>query len=392
MKTSHSSPNSLQANASDEPHCPAPVSVASLLDAGLRVLVRLRHGGVRLVRAGGRDALVLVVDVRRAYRARAPGAGRGTAASGATACRPRAPPRGSRSRARARPPAGSAPSGRSARGRGGPAGCFVPGCSGGSGAPGRSGSRLTQCVGIRSSVRRNFVGASLTVLMRQTYRRQTAARERPRGRDSSAHHARIRRDRRAAVLGPADHAELDALARHVVALSGKASAARSDGSPVRAHRDGARVAAGGRTWWGNCAWDGLGIVVALGLRGDGEEQGVTLRVRRRRASRATRSSMSPCPPRTGGTTSASPERRCGSSGRRRRFDAWCWGPAGASAVASCRPARHCPPVSPCAGMAGASRPAGGRATRDASQALLGEAGLTGLFGLCDQSHARLLAR
>ncbi len=29
MKTSHSSPNSEQANASDEPHCPAPVSVES---------------------------------------------------------------------------------------------------------------------------------------------------------------------------------------------------------------------------------------------------------------------------------------------------------------------------------------------------------------------------
>ena len=29
MKTSHSSPKSEQANASDEPHWPAPVSVAS---------------------------------------------------------------------------------------------------------------------------------------------------------------------------------------------------------------------------------------------------------------------------------------------------------------------------------------------------------------------------
>ena len=29
MKTSHSSPNSAQANASAEPHCPAPVSVES---------------------------------------------------------------------------------------------------------------------------------------------------------------------------------------------------------------------------------------------------------------------------------------------------------------------------------------------------------------------------
>jgi hypothetical protein len=37
--------------------------------------------------------------------------------------------------------------------------------------------------------------------------------------------------------------------------------------PFAAHRWGARVAApDGREWWGNCAWDGLGIVAALGLR------------------------------------------------------------------------------------------------------------------------------
>ena len=36
-----------------------------LADPGLRVLVGLRHGGVRLVRARGRDALVLVEDLRR---------------------------------------------------------------------------------------------------------------------------------------------------------------------------------------------------------------------------------------------------------------------------------------------------------------------------------------
>ena len=30
MQTSHSSPNSEHAKASEEPHCPAPVSVASL--------------------------------------------------------------------------------------------------------------------------------------------------------------------------------------------------------------------------------------------------------------------------------------------------------------------------------------------------------------------------
>jgi hypothetical protein len=35
--------------------------------------------------------------------------------------------------------------------------------------------------------------------------------------------------------------------------------------PFAGHQEGARVDAGGRTWWGNCAWDGLGIVAALGL-------------------------------------------------------------------------------------------------------------------------------
>ena len=60
-----SRPNSAPANARAVPHWPAPVSVVSLRDALGRVVVRLRHGGVRLVRAGRRDALVLVVDPGR---------------------------------------------------------------------------------------------------------------------------------------------------------------------------------------------------------------------------------------------------------------------------------------------------------------------------------------
>jgi hypothetical protein len=40
------------------------------------------------------------------------------------------------------------------------------------------------------------------------------------------------------------------------------------------------VTCGERTWWGNCAWDGLGIVAALGLgQADVHSNGVTLRVR-----------------------------------------------------------------------------------------------------------------
>ena len=52
--------------------------------------------------------------------------------------------------------------------------------------------------------------------------------------------------------------------RHVVVRSedGKVVMAH----PFAGHRRGARVDAGGRTWWGNCSWDAFGIVAALGLR------------------------------------------------------------------------------------------------------------------------------
>ena len=51
--------------------------------------------------------------------------------------------------------------------------------------------------------------------------------------------------------------------------------------PFAAHRWGTRVDSGdGRSWWGNCAWDGLGIVAALGLRDAVVTSGdVTVRVR-----------------------------------------------------------------------------------------------------------------
>ena len=63
---------------------------------------------------------------------------------------------------------------------------------------------------------------------------------------------------------PAIHDEdLSSLAeQHVVALrDGRVWMAH----PFAAHHEGARVESGGRVWWGNCAWDGLGIVHALGL-------------------------------------------------------------------------------------------------------------------------------
>jgi hypothetical protein len=73
--------------------------------------------------------------------------------------------------------------------------------------------------------------------------------------------------------------DLDALVeRHVVVLDagGKIEMAH----PFAAHRRGGRVEAGGREWWGNCAWDAFGIVAALGLAdATVTAQDVTLRVR-----------------------------------------------------------------------------------------------------------------
>ena len=56
-------------------------------------------------------------------------------------------------------------------------------------------------------------------------------------------------------------------AQHVVVLEEDGGSPRIRmAHPFAGHRDGARVEAGGRTWWGNCSWDAFGIVAALGLR------------------------------------------------------------------------------------------------------------------------------
>jgi Alkylmercury lyase len=86
------------------------------------------------------------------------------------------------------------------------------------------------------------------------------------------------------ALAPDDRAALDGLAaRHVVALSGDPAAPILMAHPFAAHRTGARVASAGRApgeWWGNCAWDGLGIVGLLDLAdATVESNGVTLHVR-----------------------------------------------------------------------------------------------------------------
>jgi hypothetical protein len=61
-----------------------------------------------------------------------------------------------------------------------------------------------------------------------------------------------------------DSPDLRALAeRHVVVLDREGRIRMAH--PFAAHGRGARVDAQGRTWWGNCAWDGFGIVHVLDL-------------------------------------------------------------------------------------------------------------------------------
>ena len=61
---------------------------------------------------------------------------------------------------------------------------------------------------------------------------------------------------------PALDEDLTSLAeQHVIALDDDGRVWMAH--PFAAHREGARVESGGRVWWGNCAWDGLGIVHAL---------------------------------------------------------------------------------------------------------------------------------
>ena len=77
------------------------------------------------------------------------------------------------------------------------------------------------------------------------------------------------------------HPALDELvAAHVVVLddAGRIRMAH----PFAAPGGGAVVDAGDRRWWGNCAWDGLGLVAALDLEeATVTSTGVTLRVRDR---------------------------------------------------------------------------------------------------------------
>jgi Alkylmercury lyase len=64
-----------------------------------------------------------------------------------------------------------------------------------------------------------------------------------------------------------DVATLEALARrHVIVIDQEDPGRIVMAHPFAAFGGGASVTAGERTWWGNCAWDALGIVAALELR------------------------------------------------------------------------------------------------------------------------------
>jgi hypothetical protein len=70
-------------------------------------------------------------------------------------------------------------------------------------------------------------------------------------------------DTGAAPALPCDETLRALAAAHVVVLGEAGEIVMAH--PFAGHREGARVDAGARTWWGNCAWDALGIVAALGL-------------------------------------------------------------------------------------------------------------------------------
>ena len=86
-----------------------------------------------------------------------------------------------------------------------------------------------------------------------------------------------------------------------------------------------RVVVGERSVWANCAWDAFGIAAALergrvvrhALSGVGPRDCRRRAARRGLRARRRRWPTSACRPRGGGTTSASPDRRFGSSGRKR---------------------------------------------------------------------------
>jgi hypothetical protein len=81
------------------------------------------------------------------------------------------------------------------------------------------------------------------------------------------------------AISPADRGAVESLERQHVLVMRDARVHMAH--PFAGHHDGTRVEApDGRVWWGNCAWDGLGIVAALELSDATlTSNGVALRVR-----------------------------------------------------------------------------------------------------------------
>ena len=128
----------------------APLAGAGLggdaLHAFLLVVVGLRDGGVRLVRAGRARRLRTCSRCGRAYRAPSPGGARGSAASAARAGRSRAPRPGSSMKRSCETSCLISSIGNSGASASGPIGWCVPGCSGGGGGDFRSAAMLYHCV------------------------------------------------------------------------------------------------------------------------------------------------------------------------------------------------------------------------------------------------------
>ena len=76
-----------------------------------------------------------------------------------------------------------------------------------------------------------------------------------------------------------------------------------------------RVQAAGRWWYGNCAWDAIGICAALHADGRIETscpdcgESIAVEVHKQRVDDESLFSIPWFPPRAGGTTSSSPEAR-----------------------------------------------------------------------------------
>ena len=123
-----------------------------------------------------------------------------------------------------------------------------------------------------------------------------------------AEFVRLGRAPRAEELGPRDEV-LAGWARlhdaHALVLDGDEILMAN---PFSAVPTPYRVEAGGRSWYGNCAWDAFGICVLMGGDGTIAHRDIVVDVRAGRPDDESLVFIASSPPRTGGTTSPTPER------------------------------------------------------------------------------------